>query len=185
MAAAADIVAGYAHRATFFLITYLGCGDDIISLCRQLGVNMVQLHGPIALDELRHLRSLAPELAIIKSLIVGRDDEPALEADVARYASSVDAFITDTYDPATDASGATGQVHDWTVSKRLVALSSKPVILAGGLTAGNVAHAIADVRPAGVDVHTGLEGPDGRKRTDLTSRFIAEASAAFERLERR
>jgi len=92
---------------------------------------------------------------------------------------AVDAFITDTFDPATGASGATGKTHDWTVSRRLVERSPKPVILAGGLTPGNVRNAIRKVRPAGVDVHTGVEGSDGRKRRDLVRTFVAEARAGF------
>jgi phosphoribosylanthranilate isomerase len=35
------------------------------------------------------------------------------------------------------------------------------------------------VRPAGIDVHTGIEGLDGRKRRDLSLRFVAETRSAF------
>ena len=90
--------------------------------------------------------------------------------------------LTDTFDPVSGASGATGQVHDWAISRQIVVLSPKPVILAGGLNPENVASAIDAVRPAGVDVHTGLEGPDGRKRSDLTARFVAAARTAFAKL---
>ena len=92
----------------------------------------------------------------------------------------MDAFITDSFDPDTGAIGATGKVHDWQVSARLVDLSPRPVILAGGLNPDNVRNAIIQVRPAGVDVHTGIEGSDGRKRRDLVERFVAEAQAGFE-----
>jgi phosphoribosylanthranilate isomerase len=54
-------------------------------------------------------------------------------------------FITDTFDPSTGASGATGKTHDWDISKSLVQLSPKPVILAGGLNAENVYEAILHV----------------------------------------
>jgi phosphoribosylanthranilate isomerase len=53
------------------------------------------------------------------------------------------------------------------------------VILAGGLRPSNVADAIARVRPASVDVHTGVEGADGRKRRDLVLAFVAAARRAF------
>ncbi|MGI9409899.1 MAG: phosphoribosylanthranilate isomerase [Hyphomicrobiaceae bacterium] len=182
VAAAADIVARYADRATFFLITYLGRADDILSLCQQLDVKMVQLHGPVTNDELQRLRTIAPDLTIIKSLVVGRDNAIALQSDVALSADCVDGFITDTFDPISGASGATGRVHDWAISRQIVVLSPKPVILAGGLNPENVASAIDAVRPAGVDVHTGLEGPDGRKRADLTARFVAAARTAFAKL---
>jgi phosphoribosylanthranilate isomerase len=64
-----------------------------------------------------------------------------------------------------------------------VELSPKPVILAGGLTLENVRAAVLTVRPVGVDVHTGAEGPDGRKAPILVEQFVAEAHAAFRLLE--
>ncbi len=177
--AAAAIVAMFGHRATFFLITYLNRAREIIDLCRQLDVGMVQLHGETSLSELRRLRRKAPGLRIIKSLIVRGDNADALAAETSRFGPLVDAFITDIFDPVTGASGATGKTHDWSISQHLVRYSPKPVILAGGLNAENVRDAILTVCPAGVDVHTGIEGGDGRKRRDLTEKFLTEARAGF------
>lgn len=177
--AAAAIVAALGGQANFFLITYLDTAASIIALCRRLCVDCVQLHGRIETDEIDKLRRSWPGLRIIKSLVVSGDNLGDLRLEVVRFASLVDAFITDTYDPQTGACGATGKTHDWSISRRLVELSPKPVILAGGLTADNVFDAVMSVRPAGVDVHTGIEGPDGRKRADLTQRFISEARRAY------
>jgi phosphoribosylanthranilate isomerase len=116
---------------------------------------------------------------VIKSLVVGLRDPAALEVEAERLAPWVDAFITDTFDPATGATGATGRTHDWSVSRRLVECLPRPVVLAGGLTPENVAEAIRQVRPAGVDSHTGVEGADGRKSRDKVMRFVAAARAAF------
>ena len=102
-----------------------------------------------------------------------------LEAEVTAFAPHVDGFITDTFDPATGASGATGKTHDRAVSRRLVELSPRPVILAGGLTPENVGRAIRTVRPAGVDVHTGVEDRNGRKDPRRVRAFVAEAEEAF------
>lgn len=179
IAQAAEIVARHGHRATFFLITYLDSAGDVAALCRRLDVIMVQLHGEFAAEEVLKLREIAPEIRILKSLIVRPDGFARLAREVEVYAPAVDAFITDTFDPETGATGATGKTHDWTVSRRLVELSPKPVILAGGLTADNVAQAIGAVRPAGVDVHTGIEGADGRKQERLARRFVAEARASL------
>ena len=87
--------------------------------------------------------------------------------------------LTDTYAPETGAAGATGRTHDWAVSRRLVELSPRPVILAGGLTPANVRQAIAAVRAAAVDVHTGVEDASGRKDRAKVREFVAEARAAF------
>ena len=176
---AAAIVHALSDRAQFFLITYLSRADEIAALCRHLGVSMVQLHGPVPPEELKCLRREDPELHVIRSLVVRADNTDTLEEQVAREAPLADAFITDTFDPETGASGATGKTHDWEISRKLVELSPKPVILAGGLNPANVAQAIAAVRPAGVDVHTGIEGPDGRKDPNLAADFVTAARAAF------
>jgi phosphoribosylanthranilate isomerase len=176
---AAAIVARFGDRATFFLITYLDAAGAIADLCHRLGVGMVQLHGDVSVDEVARLRKAAPDLHIIKSLVVRADNGDVLADTAGRFAPLVDAFITDTFDPETGASGATGRTHDWQISRRLVECSPKPVILAGGLTPRNVQDAIRTVRPAGVDVHTGVEGRDGRKRRALVEAFVAEARAGF------
>jgi phosphoribosylanthranilate isomerase len=81
-------------------------------------------------------KTLDPNLIIIKSLVIGMHDDKALEAMVSELSPFVNAFITDTFDPKTGASGATGKTHDWRVSSGVVETS--PVILAGGLTPENV-----------------------------------------------
>lgn len=177
---AAEIISLLKPPVEAVLITYLNEADAVRRLCRTLGVRMVQLHGDIATAELSRLRQSAPEVAVIKSLIVRGKDTGELFAALCRYQPLVDAFITDTWDPETGACGATGKVHDWSVSRALVENSSKPVILAGGLGPENVRQAILEVRPAGVDSHTGVEGPDGRKDFGRVRTFVAEARAAFQ-----
>ena len=95
------------------------------------------------------------------------------------YAPFVDAYITDTHDPSTGADGATGKTHDWRISRELVKISPKPVILAGGLNPGNIQAAIAEVQPAGVDVHTGVEDDSGRKSSEKVAAFVAATRKGF------
>lgn len=64
--------------------------------------------------------------------------------------------------------GGSGKVFDWSLSRSL----SKPVWLAGGLNAGNVAQAIRSVRPFAVDVSSGVETAPGIKDATLISSFI-------------
>jgi phosphoribosylanthranilate isomerase len=179
--AAARIIRRLAHRANAVLITYLDQADTIESFCRAMGASVVQLHGDIDPRQLETLKASAPDLTVIKSLVVGRHDMATLEDLVTSLSPLVDAFITDTFDPETGASGATGRTHDWTISRRLVDLSPRRVILAGGLTPANVRQAIVEVGPGGVDVHTGVEGPDGRKDRRKVETFVREAAAAFTR----
>lgn len=161
------------------LITYLNIADEIISFCDKLNVKIIQLHGDISLDELVRTKSLRPDIEIIKSLVVASDNYNKLVKMVEEYSPYVDAFITDTFDPSTGAEGATGKTHDWSISRKLVELSSKPVIIAGGLNHKNVKQAILEIKPAGVDVHTGVELPNGRKSEELVKTFIEESKEGF------
>lgn len=162
------------------LITYLYEATEIAGFCHALGARIVQLHGDIEREELKRLKTLDPSLTVIKSLVVGMRDHKALEAALSELSPFVDAFITDTFDPKTGASGATGKTHDWRVSRRLVELADRPVILAGGLTPENVKRAILEVRPAGVDSHTGVENSAGRKSREKVQKFLLEANEAFD-----
>ena len=176
---AAAIIKNLAPPVFGVLITYLSEASKIAAFCHALGARIVQLHGDIDQDELTHLKTLDPNLTVIKSLVVGMRDDQALEAMLRESSPFVDAFITDTFDPKTGASGATGKTHDWRVSRRLVELSPRPIILAGGLTPENVRRAILEVRPAGVDSHTGVEDATGRKSREKVKKFLSEAHEAF------
>ncbi len=153
------------------LITYLETAHEIAELACEVGARTVQLHGNPAPDEVARLRRIAPGLAAWAALVVGAVPEPLLLMRLERLAPLVDAFVTDTFDPRTGARGVTGRTHDWSVSARLAACSPRPLILAGGLTPENVADAVAAVRPAGVDAHTGVEDAAGRKGSGARPRL--------------
>jgi phosphoribosylanthranilate isomerase len=162
------------------VITYLDTASGIRALADRVGVNIVQLHGPIAGGELLALRTQSPELTIIKSVVI-RPHEPSDIVESMRHDQDhVDAYITDTFDPHTGASGATGRTHDWEISRSIVAVSKRPVILAGGLRPDIVAEAIDVVQPSAVDVHTGVEDARGRKSKQLVEQFVMAARTAFE-----
>ena len=177
--AAAELISGFPPGVKGVLITSLDRAEAVIAFCRKLGVDIVQLHGPVAPEELAKIKTAWPELAVIKGLIVRGDNLDDLKLQIAATAPFVDAYITDSFDPATGAEGATGKTHDWAIDRALVAISPRPLILAGGLNADNVREAILTVQPFGVDVHTGIEGEDGRKDPVLVRRFVAEARAGF------
>jgi phosphoribosylanthranilate isomerase len=158
---AAGIIQTLPAPVTPVLITYLTDPGEIVRLASALRVGWVQLHGAIEPDAVASVRAAAPELRLAKSLIVHGQDLDALEHALGRYARN------------------TGKVHDWAISRRLAERSPLPLVLAGGLTPQNVRQAIRTVRPSAVDVHTGVEGMDGRKCRDLVARFVAEARAGF------
>lgn len=162
------------------VISYSSTAEEAIELCEKLNTNIIQLHGQIKIAELVKLKNKKPEIQIIKSLVISTDNILELIKNLKEFEPYVDAFITDTYDPQTGASGATGKTHDWEISKKFVELSSKPVILAGGLNPENVYNAILKVKPSGVDVHTGVESFTGIKEKHLVMKFIKQSLKAFE-----
>jgi phosphoribosylanthranilate isomerase len=181
-AEAREIIAALPPVLRPVLITYLREAEEILALASFLKVRSVQLHGEVSPALGAKLKERSPDLWLIKSLVVRLGSEAGLFKEMEIWSEHADAFLTDTYDPRSGASGATGKTHDWEVSRRLAELSPKPLILAGGLHPGNVAAAIERVRPWGVDVHTGVEDGQGRKDRGLVMKFVAEARGAFQSL---
>ena len=83
----------------------------------------------------------------------------------------VDFYMLDTYSLLSK--GGTGKSFDWKLIEGFEFL--KPVILSGGLTAGNVAEAIKKISPYGVDVSSGVEKAPGKKDADLMKKFVEKA----------
>lgn len=97
-----------------------------------------------------------------------RDDINLYQA-AATY-DNAQALLLDTYEP--ERAGGTGRRFDWTRVPRDL---PKPVILAGGLTPENLAHAIALVRPYAADVSGGVESTPGIKEAAKIAAFIKQA----------
>jgi phosphoribosylanthranilate isomerase len=165
------------------IITYMNSASDIIDFSIYMETSFHQLHGEVDCNTLKQVKTALPNLHIIKSLVIGRFSMEQLLQQVMAFSPWVSAFITDSYNPETGAEGATGITHDWNHSRRLLEASPRPVILAGGLNADNVAEAIEKVRPWGVDVHTGVENSDGWKTPESLSAFVTAARQAFKRHE--
>ena len=147
---------------------------DILHLCGDIKVVT-----PAAVGELRDRFSRQiPEMKIMQAIPVVN----AGAVDIAMaYQSVADYLILDSVSPDIDGIGAAGVTHDWHISREIVTRSRLPVILAGGLSAENVAEAIRAVRPWGVDSLTKTNRPlgDGRfcKDLDRVRAFVTAARA--------
>ncbi|WP_144171801.1 phosphoribosylanthranilate isomerase [Pseudomonas sp. Kh13] len=106
----------------------------------------------------------------IKALRVRPGDD--LEAACQLYAGAR-GILLDTYVPGVP--GGTGEAFDWSL---VPARLSKPIILAGGLSADNVGQAIAQVRPYAVDVSGGVEQAKGIKDAAKIEAFIRAVKQA-------
>ncbi len=99
-------------------------------------------------SKVKEIRVKYPKLKIMRSIAVVDDGSIKLAKE---YEETVDYLLLDTYKSQL---GATGETHNWDISKKIVESVKIPVILAGGLGPDNVAEAIKKVRPAGVDSKT-------------------------------
>jgi phosphoribosylanthranilate isomerase len=117
-----------------------------------VGLGAVQLHGD---EDVLYAASL--EYPVIKAVTVGAgDDEDAERVDCWPRRTTL---LVDVHDP--DRRGGTGRQVDWSAAALVAA--RRRTLLAGGLTPDNVTHAIARVRPFGIDVSSGVERSPGVK----------------------
>lgn len=143
-----------------FLLTALRDAEAIAEQHRRCGTTALQLVDHVPEPELKRLRKLVPGVRLVQVIhVVG--PESVDEAGAA--AALVDTLLLDSGNPrlAVKELGGTGRVHDWTHSRRICETANVPVLLAGGLNPGNVRAAMERVRPAGLDVCSGLRS-DGR-----------------------
>ena len=154
--------------------------DEIEALARALQPDILHVAAAVAdfgAESTYALKQRLPDLPIMQTVaVVG----PSALYVAVKLNSVADYLLLDTRDPETGRLGITGQTHDWSVSRRIVETVGIPVILAGGLSPENVADAIRQVGPAGVDsaTHTSRADDPRRKDADRVRRFIEAARAA-------
>lgn len=131
---------------------------DILHLCG--------LENTILPEGVLELRTRFPNLPIMQAISVSG---PGSIDTALAYQEVADYLLLDTQSPEIAGIGASGETHDWEISRKLVQQVRIPVVLAGGLSPENVAEAIRVVRPWAVDslTHTNHMLPDGGFRKDL------------------
>lgn len=159
-----------------FLLTSRTDADGIVEQVRHCRTSVVQLVDRVESPVYEELRHALPGVRLVQVVHVGGGE--ALE-EARAAASHVDAVLLDSGRPqaAVRELGGTGRVHDWDVSRRIVDALEVPVFLAGGLHAGNVADAIRQVRPFGVDVCSGVR-TGGRLAAQRLQRFADAVASA-------
>ena len=174
----AEIAAAAPPAVGTFLLTSAVEPEAIIAQQRRCGVNTIQLCDALDARAYPVLREALPGIALVQVIHV-RGESAVAEA--LRIAPAVDGLLLDSGDPTRPVKelGGTGRVHDWTLSRRIVAEARCPVFLAGGLNAGNAAEAIRQVGPYGVDLCTGVRS-DGALDSARLAAFVGAVAAADE-----
>ena len=168
---AAEIARAVPPPVASFLLTSFHTAEDIAGHVRKVGASAVQIVRHIEPREYATLRHLLHGVRIVQVVHV----EDAFAFGLAQdYAKLADALLLDSGRPSAMVQelGGTGRAHDWGVSARIVAGVDVPVFLAGGLHAGNVAEAVRQVRPWGVDLCSGVR-TDGRLDAGKLAAFVA------------
>lgn len=135
--------------------------------------DMLQLHGSETPERVRVVKA-AFGLPVMKAFSVRAPED--LER-ITAYRGVADRFLFDAKAPAgSELPGGNGIPFDW----RLLAALDADVeyMLSGGLDAGNVARALAETRPAGIDVSSGVETAPGVKDIRLISEFLETVKSA-------
>ncbi|MEO1846527.1 MAG: phosphoribosylanthranilate isomerase [Pseudomonadota bacterium] len=180
VAVAAQIAKEVPCGTDTFLLTSATRAKEIaqdLAVCPASAVQIVRHIDP---GEYPELIEVAPQVRRIQ--VVHIEDEGALDL-LARYEPFVDAFLLDsgkTFGPDQQF-GGTGATHNWTISRRFVERTDKPVYLAGGLNSANVFEAITQVRPYGVDLCTGVRTDDQLDPAKLEA-FMSEVRRAGQAL---
>lgn len=137
--------------------------EEIAAIARAVGLDALQFHGEESVEA-----CAGWEIKTIKAV---RVRDAAALARAAEYA--VDFLLADAY--VEGQAGGTGHrvPLEW-----LAGAPRQRLVLAGGLTPDNVADVVRAVRPAGVDVASGVESAPGAKDEEKVRRFIANARLA-------
>jgi phosphoribosylanthranilate isomerase len=162
------IVAGLSPLVTPVGVFVDQTADEVNAVAARVGLGLVQLHG-------HETPAMARALSgrVIKAVALG--DEGAAD-ELERWPEAL--VLLDAHDPARR--GGTGRTIDWDAAA--VIARRRPVVLAGGLRPENVAEAVARVRPAAIDVSSGVETSPGVKDHDRMRALFAAVSSVGEGL---
>lgn len=139
--------------------------DDVARAVAAIGLDAVQLHGDEPASEFAGVGA-----ALVKAVALSGESDVEAAAAVPEDVT----VLVDASDR--ERRGGTGRQANWALAARLSA--RRPVWLAGGLTAENVGEAIATVRPALVDVSSGVESAPGLKDSARLAAFFAAVREA-------
>ncbi|WP_348267266.1 phosphoribosylanthranilate isomerase [Edaphobacter paludis] len=159
--------------------------EEIAAAVREAGLSAVQLHGgeePVLARRLNEM--FEGKIGIIQTVhwAVDEGEESAkavrqrLKAIEASHA--IERILIDS--KVGQATGGTGVSFDWAAARDVLSNGDRrlKMIVAGGLHSQNVAEAILELNPWGVDVASGVEKAPGRKDRDKLAGFIRNARAA-------
>jgi len=171
----AEIAATVPPGVSSFLLTCKQDAADIIDQQRRLRVNTIQICDRLPQGSHEELREALPGVSLVQVIHV---TGPEAVDEAIAVAAHVDAVLLDSGNQslAIKELGGTGRTHDWSLSRQIREAIDVPLFLAGGLNPANVAAAIREVQPFGIDVCSGLR-TEGRLDPEKLSNFFTQINA--------
>ncbi|HVF91479.1 MAG TPA: phosphoribosylanthranilate isomerase [Blastocatellia bacterium] len=175
----AEIAAATPPAVSTFLLTSRQDARAIVEQHRRCRTSTIQICDRLERGSYEELRAALPGIKLVQVVHVTGEEsvEEALGA-----ASRADAILLDSGNQLLEVKelGGTGRVHDWALSRKIREEVGVPVFLAGGLNPGNIAEAIRQVGPFGVDLCSGVRA-DGRldevKLSAFFGRMMSQAQS--------
>lgn len=139
-----------------FLLTSETTADGIIAHYRRVNSSALQLVDAVPAGTYSAIKTALPAVKIVQVIHVTGDQ--SLDEALRAVADGADALLLDSGNPnlVVKELGGTGRVHNWVISRQIVAQSRVPVFLAGGLNPQNARTAIEAVQPFGLDICSGV-----------------------------
>ena len=166
----AKIAATIPPGVSSFLLTCFQDAASIVDQQRRLGVNTIQICDRLTHGNYQELREALPGISLVQVIHV---TGPESVDEAIAVAPEVDAILLDSGNQSLTIKelGGTGRTHDWRLSRKIREAIEVPLFLAGGLNPSNVAEAIREVQPFGIDVCSGLR-PDGNLDREKLEAFF-------------
>jgi len=140
--------------------------EEIAQIVTTTGLSGIQLHGSESREFCQELRKVLPRnTEIIKAF---RIKTPESLAETELYTDYVDTLLLDAYDP--QMLGGTGKTINWRDLQQFS--PTLPWMLAGGLNPDNILDALAQLKPDGIDLSSGVEKSPGDKDLDLVVKLF-------------
>jgi len=155
--------------ATFLLTSKQNIKEIIEqhSFCR---TNTIQICDDLKIGTHEELKEALPGIAIVQVIHVS-DEESIAQA--LAIQNDVDAILLDSGDQTKQVKelGGTGRTHNWEISRQIREKLDIPIFLAGGINPDNIAQAIEQVHPFGIDLCSGVRTDNKLDEAKLTNLF--------------
>ncbi|NWF61884.1 MAG: phosphoribosylanthranilate isomerase [Fischerella sp.] len=173
----AEIAAAVPPPIATFLLTCSQDANEIIEQLKYCRTNTVQICDRLEFGSYQDIRNALPGISIVQVIHVSTEE--SIKEAIA-LAPHVDAILLDSGNQSllVKELGGTGRIHNWNLSAKIRELVDVPIFLAGGIKPENVALAVKQVGPFGLDLCSGVRS-DGKLDPDKLKCLFQELKSCI------